>query len=228
MENKKQVKQLIVRFFFVIGFFIVSQLGMTSLSIVAQSNQAKHQGMTLVQYVLVIGLGVVSIGLFYWAGKRLHLLQENIFKVFAQHWQIILGVAVLARVMAIVFGILMMRQGSTGTANDQAIRAMSQYTNPYLLFFFVSFAAPFMEEFVFRGAIIGYWLKAYPWVAWLFSSLVFGALHGPTDFLSWVVYVAMGLMFGWVYVRTQRLEASMWVHFLNNILGGIAILLSSF
>lgn len=76
--------------------------------------------------------------------------------------------------------------------------------------------APIVEELLFRGAIEGYLLRKWkhPAGAIVFSSLVFGLVHG-----NWVqapFAFVIGLALGWMYYRTGSLFPGILMHFVNN------------
>ena len=50
-----------------------------------------------------------------------------------------------------------------------------------------------MEEILFRGFLIGVCFKHNSILALLFSSLLFGLAHKPTDIGSFILYVGIGL-----------------------------------
>ena len=76
--------------------------------------------------------------------------------------------------------------------------------------------APIVEELLFRGAIEGHLLRKWkhPAGAIVFSSLVFGLVHG-----NWVqapFAFVIGLALGWMYYRTGSLFSGILMHFVNN------------
>lgn len=76
--------------------------------------------------------------------------------------------------------------------------------------------APIVEELLFRGAIEGYLLRKWkhPAGAIVFSSLVFGLVHG-----NWVqapFAFVIGLALGWMYYCTGSLLPGILMHFVNN------------
>ncbi len=71
------------------------------------------------------------------------------------------------------------------------------------------------EELFFRGAL-------QPHLGWVWTALLFGALHVGPDrrFLAWTVYaIASGLMLGWMADATGHLLAPMVIHITVNYLG---------
>lgn len=79
-------------------------------------------------------------------------------------------------------------------------------------------AAPVCEEIIFRGAILGHLLRTWqrPWAAVGVSALVFGAIHGNPAQMFFAFLI--GLVLGWVYLRTGSLVPGIVMHFVNNAL----------
>ena len=80
----------------------------------------------------------------------------------------------------------------------------------------VGILVPIAEEVVFRGAILRTLQKVFSnsWVAICISALIFGLAHGnmaqlPHAFL-------MGLLLGWMYVRTNSIVPGVVLHWVNN------------
>lgn len=78
-------------------------------------------------------------------------------------------------------------------------------------FFFVCMP----EEALFRG-FIQKELNDKPWAALAASSLLFGVYHANWGALMVLFGTIAGLFYGYIWMRTKRLEASMALHFLVN------------
>ena len=81
----------------------------------------------------------------------------------------------------------------------------------------IAFAAPILEECLFRGAIEGHLLslwKGKPWAAILVSGLAFGLVHiNPAQ----VLYASLiGLVLGWMRWRSGSIVPGIVAHILNN------------
>lgn len=75
--------------------------------------------------------------------------------------------------------------------------------------------APVLEETLFRGIFLRSFLKQYPPnVAIGLSALVFAVAH--LNVYQGVTAVLIGLLFGWLYVRTQSLWPSILAHGIYN------------
>ena len=79
--------------------------------------------------------------------------------------------------------------------------------------------APLAEETVFRRFFID---RARPYgekLAVVTSALAFGLFHG--NFAQFFYAFGLGLVFGYVYVRTGRLRCSVLLHMFINLIGGV-------
>lgn len=86
----------------------------------------------------------------------------------------------------------------------------------------VAFAAPILEELIFRGIILDGLLKRRSVLsAILISSFLFAFVHlNPWQFPAAMI---LGCFSGWVYFRTRNLIYSIIIHFVNNF-GASALL----
>ncbi len=74
---------------------------------------------------------------------------------------------------------------------------------------------PFLEEMLFRGLVLRGFLDRYsPWQAIVLSSLLFGILH--LNIWQFVSAFVLGLVLGWMYMRTRSLWPCFLVHSLHN------------
>ncbi|GCF95673.1 CAAX amino protease [Enterococcus florum] len=115
--------------------------------------------------------------------------------------------------------------GLSGTSNGRMIEESMNGNNTILLLVLVSLVAPILEECVYRGCIIGLMFRHYPVVGVLVSSIVFSFAHVPSDGLSFINYFIPGLIFGFIYVKSKRLEVSIALHLFNNIVALAMVLL---
>jgi membrane protease YdiL (CAAX protease family) len=77
-------------------------------------------------------------------------------------------------------------------------------------------AAPFMEEFIFRGFLFNALRRYAPvWAAALISGVVFGIVHGSLS--AFLPLAAAGIVLAYVYYRSGSLTAAMLTHALFNL-----------
>ncbi|MHC5227181.1 CPBP family intramembrane glutamic endopeptidase [Enterococcus sp. LJL99] len=219
----------IKKFFIVVGLFLLSQISITIFTVMKLTSVANgFAKLSVGTTIFLIIVTLANIALLVYLARKLGFFKPSFDFLTLKNCGIIFGSFILARIIAVVGTSLLMDQGTELTANDATIQTIFSGENPLLIILLIAVSAPIMEEIVFRGAIIGFWLKKYPVVAIALSTISFGLIHGPTDLISFLIYALVGLIFSMVYYKTQRLEVSIGSHFLNNILGAIALALGLF
>lgn len=83
-------------------------------------------------------------------------------------------------------------------------------------YFTLCLLVPFVEELVFRGAILrslsGFFKN--PWAAIALSSAMFALVHGNPAQMPHALLI--GLLLGWMYVRTGSILPGVILHWVNN------------
>lgn len=96
-----------------------------------------------------------------------------------------------------------------GSENTQVIVGWA--TAVPLMIIVVAVFVPVMEEIVFRKVIFGSLYKRYGfWVGALLSGLIFAVVH--MDFKHLLVYLTMGIVFAFLYVKTKRIIVPIMAH----------------
>lgn len=104
---------------------------------------------------------------------------------------------------------------SMGFSGQMPSYPETDHTGANLLYVTViAILAPFFEEFVFRGVILGKLRRFGNGIAIFGSAIAFGMFHG--NFIQIPFAFLCGLALGYIVVRTGSLWASVLVHFLNN------------
>lgn len=80
-------------------------------------------------------------------------------------------------------------------------------------------AAPVMEEMIFRKLLIDRTVRFGEKHAIVFSALAFGLFH--CNVYQFFYAFGIGLIFGYVYVRTRKIRYTMLMHFIINFLSGV-------
>lgn len=210
----------------VIGLFILSQVSMTMFGLVKAHyfDMGEAYLPSLIAYGL-IAMVFMNIGLLMWLAKKLGLASFRFDWSTKKNWLWIIGAFVLGRVIAIVGTLfLQANTGQQSTANDTLLNNVFAGENPLLIFLLIAVAAPVMEEIVFRGGIIGFLFEKYQMIGIAVSVILFGLAHTATSWIEFAIYALIGLLMALVYKKTKRLEAAVAVHFLNNVLGAIALM----
>lgn len=139
-------------------------------------------------------------------------------------WKTILVGFVVLTIVKYIGGVVLLLENGIGanTENQAALEQLGM--SPLLLVVLTAIAAPIVEETVMRGLILGR-LFNNSYLGVILSSLLFGLLHIPTNIGSWIIYGGMGLVLAVVYHKTQKLEYTIAIHFINNALGVLFMIL---
>ena len=112
---------------------------------------------------------------------------------------------------------------------NKAAESIDVGSNPiYLLLSFVALviAVPLVEELIYRNMAIENLQSRMPAVGAVFvSSIIFGIFHG--DFV-WMLYaMGLGLLFGFLYVKSSSIFVSWIVHTVFNLIGYVYSMLDN-
>ena len=83
----------------------------------------------------------------------------------------------------------------------------------------------FLEELFCRGIVMGKVFGKDSIVGLLRWSFLFGLIHVPTNFGSWIIYSGMGLVLGLAYQISVKYTNALILHSLNNFIGFLFMLL---
>lgn len=112
---------------------------------------------------------------------------------------------------------------------EQYEAAVDRYTNvevdavpvfdKFLNYLSVAILIPIAEEILFRGIVLGHFLKRYPAaVAIIISAVIFGVMHGISIHIGYALI--SGLVIGSMYYFTQNIMMSSLIHMIFNFFGG--------
>ena len=94
---------------------------------------------------------------------------------------------------------------------------MSEVAILFVLAIFSTAIVPAIcEEYLFRGAVLGLLLPFGRTTAIIGSSILFGFMHQNPLQLFYTVF--MGVILGYIYVKTKSIWACMLLHFFNNLI----------
>lgn len=88
-----------------------------------------------------------------------------------------------------------------------------------IMFFSTAFFPAFFEEFVMRGMLLGILKQKGNTFAVLCSALVFGFMHANAQQIVFAFFV--GIILGFLTVKTESIWPAVAVHFLNNLISVI-------
>ena len=117
-----------------------------------------------------------------------------------------------------IIGVVMSSAISGGGAEDRVSDLISS-SDTLETFVFVVILAPLVEEFLFRKQLIDK-LRVYGEKrAIVFSALAFALFH--TNLFQFFYAFGLGLVFGYMYMRTSRLRYTIFLHMIINFQGSI-------
>lgn len=106
----------------------------------------------------------------------------------------------------------------TGLNFSASVQDMIAESNLLAVFIFSVILAPVIEELLFRKLLIDRLIVLGDRAAIVISSIMFGVMHG--NFTQIFYAFGIGLILGYVYVRTGKLKYNIGIHMLFNFLGG--------
>ncbi|MEA5552866.1 type II CAAX endopeptidase family protein [Anabaena cylindrica UHCC 0172] len=207
---------------FVLGFFLMGQLFipaiLNTLPIPRRTGNARVQAFSVLVSYLLVAFGALSV--LYFSIRRYLPLSEDWFRFrFQSNW-FLWGLGGYCTALPIVVVVSLINQQiwqGQGGSNPLLQLALESKDNVALgIFFFTAgIAAPFFEEFLFRGFLLPSLTRYIPvWASIIASSLLFAAAHLSLSEI--LPLTALGMVLGIVYTRSRNLLAPMLLHSLWN------------
>lgn len=167
-------------------------------------------------FLLTAVMTVLVFWFFWWRAEKNDL---NIWDPKILSWKgvgiVLLGYVVMFSCDSLAQYLMEMR-GIDTTANQDAIVQLLAGV-PFWLALLITAPLPALaEEIIFRGYLYKKLFGGLSIVGLVLSSLIFGLLHGPTDWLSCFIYSSSGLILGYSYYKTAYLIYPIVIHLLNN------------
>lgn len=195
----------------------------------------KNQFFTLLTYILLLLLGSVlnmlkvtgslyfvllTLGAIIATGIMMYLVKKDQKFEFEKttdlnhnlQWIILGTIGAIVLQYGVGFIDQLIFHASTQSQNTMQLLLMVK-TYPYY-FIYVLICAPIMEEIVFRRLFFGNLIRPTNiYIAAIISAFLFAFMHQDTRFL---IYVAMGLWFSFIYYKSKNIYASAGSHILMN------------
>ena len=190
----------------------------------------QYQIATFLIYVFMIFVSLIVA----WPLLKESYTKQREFRKFIE--SILLMFVAVYVINILTSGIISLLTGLESSENQTGI-ITAFYANPLLISFSTLIYAPIVEEITFRGAVFRP-LRKYTnfWISALISGILFGFIHvmdslfigNFIDLSFMLTYASLGFLFCFCYEKNKSIFAPMLLHFLNNGLGVIGILLSIF
>lgn len=182
---------------------------------------------------LVVG-GVIYLVFFGFAIWGALIAYKSVYKqtnhgLNLKDWLLIAKAYVLFFVIEIVLSFLnQLVYAQKTTENNKNIMAIF-HANPVILIlmcFTMTFFSPILEELVFRGYLIkGFFPNFKPLIPMLISGFLFSLCHDNSNPISFLIYMSLGMILSYVYLKQDKIEVSIGLHFLNNLIATTLMLI---
>ena len=167
-------------------------------------------------FLLTALMAFLVFWFFWWRAEKNDL---NIWDPKILSWKgmgiVLLGYAVMRGCDSLAL-YLMDLQGVDTTANQDAIVQLLAGVPFWLALIITALLPALAEEIIFRGYLYKKLFGDLSIVGLVLSSLIFGLMHGPTDWLSCFIYSSSGLILGYSYYKTGYLIYPIVIHLLQN------------
>ncbi len=222
--------------FVLIGTIIVSAILMASGSIDPTATDATTALMEKMGGPIIWITTLASLMTFIVIGWMYRTLLIDQWKKFWEKWKINIPIVVIGYISIIVLNLVVtMVLNIESSANQESLEQMfnsASLLQLILLQVFTVLFAPITEEILCRKILFGNFKdnKIAAPIMFVVSSVVFGFLHYGFDgqFLSLLPYILMGAVFAAAYWKTNNLFVAIGIHFLNNFIATIILVIFSF
>ena len=167
-------------------------------------------------FLLTALMAFLVFWFFWWRTEKNNL---NIWDPKILSWKglgiVLLGYVVMFSCESLAQYLMEMR-GIDTTANQDAIVQLLAGV-PFWLALIITAPLPALaEKIIFRGYLYKKLFGGLSIGGLVLSSLIFGLMHGPTDWLSCFIYSSSGLILGYSYYKTGYLIYPIVIHLLQN------------
>lgn len=128
-------------------------------------------------------------------------------------------------ILYIIFGFLLMYgldnlydMFAPPTLNETLIDEEFEDVPYHLALISIAIIPPITEEIICRGLIIRVLFRNHLFLGLIVSSIFFALIHESDTLIGYLPYFYSGLIFGYTYLKTKRLEVPILIHFINNLL----------
>ncbi len=214
------------RNFMNIGWFLVMLILVTIVQIplaFLSRGASWQRGLWAVGYV---GGFLVAIAIGLWIYRR--LVPGRWQRLTGQDWRLMVIGYVFMVVVEMSLNIVnMLLFKETSTKNNDLIATVLGRSPLSLIMLSLTavLASPILEELTFRGILVsGCFSEDRFWLPIVVSGIVFSLVHQSDNPISWLIYAIMGGTFAYVYRKTGKLQATIFMHGFNNLIAMLLML----
>ena len=222
MEQKSILKSLLyvalfVSLFFVIQFiFQFSAIGIYAylkgidFSEVAEGMQAGQYADVIVISYLLSSITIILL----FIKKEWSPISHSYLR--SKPWDVLFWTAMLA--LGLILPAQFIYEKVQITVSENMAQLFSGIMKQPLGYLVIGILAPIAEELIFRGAILRVLLDAFGrkgrWPAIALTALLFAVIHG--NLAQGTHAFVIGMVLGWLYVRTRSVLPGIVLHWVNN------------
>ncbi|MFC3928322.1 CPBP family intramembrane glutamic endopeptidase [Streptococcus caprae] len=201
----------IIKILLALLLFIISQLPQFGLLV------GSYRGFDLPMTVVVTLVYVaVTIGFLIFGQKYGLIKLDRTWFGKKAFFYLVFGY--LALIVASAIGTyLLSMTGETNTNNQEIIEKVLSKTPQLIMFIQLVLLAPISEELICRGLIPTLFSEKNVLWGHVLGTICFAFLHVPTNVASFLLYFLMGVVLAFVRWHSKRIEYSINVHSLNNL-----------
>lgn len=157
--------------------------------------------------------------------KDLSFFKKNFLKNFwysFKYW-------IIGFIIMYVGNLIITKVLNMSIANNEIMVRNYINASPLLMLFYTSIYSPIMEELTFRKSIKD--CTNNKWLYILISGLLFGLMHiisyinGPLSLLYLIPYGSFGIIFAYLYYKTDNIYSTIIIHAMHNTIAIIIYLL---
>ncbi|CAH1856889.1 CPBP family intramembrane glutamic endopeptidase [Convivina intestini] len=187
-----------------------------------------HLSLPWIIFILICSLVAVALIIWYAWYCYQKVYQQVSHKITKSNLYLIIGSYLVTVVMSQAFIFLNSKiYGQEDTANDVVLQTLMSHNSIILVTacIFGTFVAPIVEELIFRGFLMkGILVNLKPVYVIIISGLLFSSVHLSSNPISFALYATMGMILAYVFAKTDKIEASITVHMINNAVALIPML----
>lgn len=145
--------------------------------------------------------------------KKFHITLWNIKSVTLKNivWTVVIGLVSL-------YGteLLIQLLPDIPLENQSVVEMMAEQSSLVSTMVATVFAAPIVEEMLFRRILMGHVFKDHLLIGYILTTALFAVLHSGTEFVPFIVYFTLGSGMALIYWKTRSIECAILWHVINN------------
>lgn len=215
--------------FLALGIYLLVQMSSFVDGVFVGVNEAinNDHSLSVIPAVILIVMCLLLTGFILRVAMKHNVVKIN-KKWNLKFLAILIGVGLISNWIFDYIGVSIMSSmgDGTNTLNQSAIEDRIKVLTPSVMFVQTVIVAPIAEEIVFRGFIPKMFSEKKQVIGLILGAILFGLAHAPTNIGSAVIYIGSGIIHSVVTYFGKRVEYSIVLHAVHNLIAFILTLLS--